>query len=184
MVESMWELENIGTERVANPIEYLQLRRRVGGAPWSACLVEYATGTEVPARFAATRPLEVLRDSFADAVHLRNDLFEKFLGCRPQRAANLVGDLLTARMQQFEPFPVRTSPHLATARRHPADWARAGVHPTAGVVPAVVPGGGHPGTGERARTRPGRPVAAHRAGRAGRRPGTGQGCRPPRRWPA
>jgi germacradienol/geosmin synthase len=61
MVESMWELENIGTERVANPIEYLQMRRRVGGAPWSACLVEYATGAEVPARFAATRPLEVLR---------------------------------------------------------------------------------------------------------------------------
>jgi germacradienol/geosmin synthase len=43
MVESMWELENIDAERVANPIEYLQLRRRVGGAPWSACLAEYAT---------------------------------------------------------------------------------------------------------------------------------------------
>jgi germacradienol/geosmin synthase len=70
MVESMWELENIDTERVANPIEYLQMRRRVGGAPWSACLVEYATGAEVPARFAATRPLEMLRDSLADAVHL------------------------------------------------------------------------------------------------------------------
>ena len=32
MVESMWELENIGDGRVANPIEYLQMRRRVGGA--------------------------------------------------------------------------------------------------------------------------------------------------------
>jgi len=229
MVESMWELENIDDERVANPIEYLQMRRRVGGAPWSACLVEYATAAEVPAPFAATRPLEVLRDSFSDAVHLRNDLFsyqrevtqegenanavlvfEKFLGYRPQQAADLVGDLLTARMQQFEhtavaevpalladrdaslaeaeavggyvkglqdwqsgchewharssrymnsgvtaptdpgvrtrgrqlsrvprqpghltvpalymPFPVRVSPHLALARRHTADWARA-----------------------------------------------------------
>jgi germacradienol/geosmin synthase len=229
MVESMWELENIEAERVANPIEYLQMRRRVGGAPWSACLVEYAAGAEVPARFEADRPLEVLRDSFSDAVHLRNDLFsyqrevteegenanavlvfERFLGYRPQRAADLVGDLLTSRMQQFEhtalaeipalladrgaspaeaaavggyakglqdwqsgghewharssrymnagaaapaepgvrtrarqhtrfpyqpagplavpamymPFPVRTSPHLATARRHAADWAR------------------------------------------------------------
>jgi hypothetical protein len=79
MAESMWELENIDAERVANPVEYLQIRRRVGGAPWSACLVEYATGAEVPARFAATRPLEVLRDSFSDAVHLRNDLFS----CQP-----------------------------------------------------------------------------------------------------
>jgi hypothetical protein len=33
MVESMWELENIDDERVANPIEYLQMRRHVGGAP-------------------------------------------------------------------------------------------------------------------------------------------------------
>jgi germacradienol/geosmin synthase len=48
MVESMWELENIDAERVANPIEYLQMRRRVGGAPWSACLVEYATGALSP----------------------------------------------------------------------------------------------------------------------------------------
>jgi Terpene synthase family 2, C-terminal metal binding len=50
MVESMWELENIHDERVTNPIEYLQMRRRVGGAPWSAYLVEYATGAEVPGR--------------------------------------------------------------------------------------------------------------------------------------
>jgi germacradienol/geosmin synthase len=52
MTESMWELENIDTERVANPIEYLQLRRRAGGAPWSACLAGYATG----AALAATVP--------------------------------------------------------------------------------------------------------------------------------
>jgi germacradienol/geosmin synthase len=135
MVESMWELENIDAERVANPIEYLQMRRRVGGAPWSACLVEYATGVEVPARFAATRPLEVLRDSFSDAVHLRNDLFsyqrevaeegenanavlvfEKFLGYRPQRAADLVGDLLTSRMQQFEHTAVAEVPALLADR--------------------------------------------------------------------
>jgi germacradienol/geosmin synthase len=146
MVESMWELENIDDERVANPIEYLQMRRRVGGAPWSACLVEYATGAEVPARFAATRPVEVLRDSFADAVHLRNDLFsyqrevteegenanavlvfEKFLGYRPQRAADLVGDLLTARMQQFEHTAVAEVPALLAERgAAPAEAAAVG----------------------------------------------------------
>jgi germacradienol/geosmin synthase len=49
MVESMWELENIDAGRVANPIEYVQMRRRVGGAPWSANLVEYAAGAEIPA---------------------------------------------------------------------------------------------------------------------------------------
>src|SRR3989442_711968 len=61
--------------RVDNPIEYVQMRRRVGGAPWSANLVEYAAGAEVPDGVAHTRPMRVLSDSFSDAVHLRNDLF-------------------------------------------------------------------------------------------------------------
>ena len=51
MVESMWELDNIDRGRIANPIEYVQMRRRVGGAPWSANLVEYAAGAEVPDRY-------------------------------------------------------------------------------------------------------------------------------------
>ncbi|MGI8333767.1 family 2 encapsulin nanocompartment cargo protein terpene cyclase [Actinomadura scrupuli] len=121
MVESMWELNNIDRGRIANPIEYVQMRRRVGGAPWSANLVEYAVGAEVPDRLAGTRPMRVLTDTFADAVHLRNDLFsyqrevqeegensnavlvfERFFDCSTQEAAELVNDLLTSRLQQFE----------------------------------------------------------------------------------
>src|ERR1700710_1669813 len=95
--------------------------RRVGGAPWSANLVEVAIGAEVPDHLAALRPLRVLRDTFSDGVHLRNYLFsyarggakegenanavlvfEQFLGVGTQRAADLVGELLTSRLQQFE----------------------------------------------------------------------------------
>jgi germacradienol/geosmin synthase len=120
MVESMWELDNIDRGRIANPIEYVQMRRRVGGAPWSANLVEYAAA-ELPDRLAATRPMQVLSDTFSDGVHLRNDLysyerevqeegensnavlvFERFFGCSTQEAAELVNDLLTSRLQQFE----------------------------------------------------------------------------------
>ncbi|MEV1238810.1 terpene synthase family protein [Nonomuraea sp. NPDC049750] len=119
--ESLWELSNINAGRVPNPIEYIEMRRKVGGAPWSAGLVEHAVGAEVPARVAGSRPMRVLRDAFADAVHLRNDLFsyqretqdegelsngvlvlEKFLGCTTQEAADAVNDLLTSRLQQFE----------------------------------------------------------------------------------
>ncbi|MBF8187617.1 germacradienol/geosmin synthase [Nonomuraea sp. K274] len=119
--ESLWELANINRGRVANPVEYIEMRRKVGGAPWSAGLVEHAVGAEVPARVAGTRPMRVLRDAFSDAVHLRNDLFsyqrevrdegelsngvlvlEKFLGSTTQEAANAVNDLLTSRLQQFE----------------------------------------------------------------------------------
>ncbi len=121
MVESMWELNNIDRGRIANPIEYVQMRRRVGGAPWSANLVEFAAGAEIPRWLADRRPMQVLSDTFSDAVHLRNDLysyqrevqeegensnavlvFEHFFGCSTQEAADLVNDLLTSRLQQFE----------------------------------------------------------------------------------
>jgi germacradienol/geosmin synthase len=135
MVESMWELENIDEGRVANPIEYVQMRRRVGGAPWSANLVEYAAGAEIPVRLAGSRPLQVLADTFADAVHLRNDLFsyqrevqeegensnavlvfERFFELPTQRAAELVNDLLTSRLQQFEHTALAEVPALLADR--------------------------------------------------------------------
>ncbi|MGY0231773.1 terpene synthase family protein [Longispora urticae] len=121
MVESMWELDNINRHRIANPMEYVEMRRRVGGAPWSANLVEVAAGAEIPDRLAGLRPLRVLRDTFSDAVHLRNDLFsyqrevqeegensnavlvlETFLGVSTQEAADLTNSLITSRLQQFE----------------------------------------------------------------------------------
>ncbi len=129
--ESIWELDNIQRNRVSNPIEYIEMRRKVGGAPWSAHLIEHVVNAEVPASVAATRPLQVLRDTFSDAVHLRNDLFsyqreveregenancvlvvERFLGCPTQTAANLTNDLLTSRLQQFENTAVAEVPAL------------------------------------------------------------------------
>ncbi|HEV2638545.1 MAG TPA: germacradienol/geosmin synthase [Actinocrinis sp.] len=131
MVESMWELDNISRDRIANPMEYVEMRRRVGGAPWSANLVEVAAGAEVPDRFAATRPLKVLRDTFSDAVHLRNDVFsyqrevqqegensnailvlEKFLEIPTQESADLVNSLITSRLQQFENTALVEIPQL------------------------------------------------------------------------
>ena len=73
--ESLWELANIRESRIPNPIEYIEMRRKVGGAPWSANLVEHAVAAEVPAEIAARRPMRVLVDTFADSIHLRNDLF-------------------------------------------------------------------------------------------------------------
>ena len=133
--ESLWELANINSDRVANPIEYVEMRRKVGGAPWSANLIEHACDAEVPAVIAASRPMQVLRDTFADAVHLRNDLFsyqrevhdegelsngvlvlERFLGCTAQQAADRVNDLLTSRLQQFEHTAFTELPALLDER--------------------------------------------------------------------
>lgn len=129
--ESRWELANITEGRVANPIEYIEMRRKVGGAPWSANLVEHAVQAQVPAELAVTRPLRVLCDTFSDGVHLRNDIFsyerevrsegenangilvvERFLGVETQAAAEIVNDLLTSRVQQFEYTAVTELPLL------------------------------------------------------------------------
>lgn len=129
--ESLWELANINSNRIANPVEYVEMRRKVGGAPWSANLVEYAANAEVPTEIAASRPMQVLRDCFADSVHLRNDIFsyqretekegevnngvlvfQRFFDCSIQQAANLVNDLLTSRLQQFEHTAVTELPSL------------------------------------------------------------------------
>jgi len=136
--ESLWELANISADRIANPIEYIDKRRKVGGAPWSANLVEHAASAEVPEAIAATRPLRVLADTFADAVHLRNDIFsyqretqvegevnngvlvfERFFGQTPQQAADAVNDLITSRMQQFEHTAVTELPLLFADRGVP-----------------------------------------------------------------
>ncbi|MFJ4928089.1 germacradienol/geosmin synthase [Streptomyces sp. NPDC088736] len=129
--ESMWELSNIDEGRIANPVEYIEMRRKVGGAPWSAGLVEYATA-EVPASVAGSRPLRVLMETFSDGVHLRNDLFsyqreveeegelsngvlvlETFFGCTTQQAAETVNDILTSRLHQFEHTALTEVPALA-----------------------------------------------------------------------
>ncbi|WP_393076936.1 germacradienol/geosmin synthase [Streptomyces sp. LN704] len=129
--ESMWELSNINEGRIANPVEYIEMRRKVGGAPWSAGLVEYATA-EVPAPVAGSRPLRVLMETFSDGVHLRNDLFsyqreveeegelsngilvlETFFGCTTQQAAETVNDILTSRLHQFEHTALTEVPALA-----------------------------------------------------------------------
>ena len=129
--ESAWELSNIDEARVPNPIEYIEMRRKVGGAPWSAHLVEHANFVEVPDRVAARRPLRVLRDTFADAVHLRNDLFsyereildegelancvlvlERFLDLDTQAAADLTNEILSSRLYQFEHTALTELPQL------------------------------------------------------------------------
>ncbi|CAM5228926.1 hypothetical protein SANTM175S_03991 [Streptomyces antimycoticus] len=137
--ESLWELSNINIHRVPNPVEYIEMRRKVGGAPWSAGLVEHAVGAEVPALIAGSRPMRVLRDAFADAVHLRNDLFsyqreiedegelsngvlvlETFLCCTTQEAADSVNELLTygcgSSRTPRSPSSARSSPSTAWTR--------------------------------------------------------------------
>jgi germacradienol/geosmin synthase len=141
---AMWELRCIDTDRIPNPLEYVRMRRQAGGAPWVAHLAEHALSAELPGRLAGERPLRMVADTFADAVHLRNDIFsyqretelegelangvlvlEEFLGMSPQEAADTTNDIITSRQHQFDDtvltgLPVLYADHAATAAEQAA----------------------------------------------------------------
>jgi germacradienol/geosmin synthase len=128
--EFLWEVANHSRRRIANPIEYIALRRRTGGTPWSADLVEHALAGELAPGLMDARPLQILRDIFADTVGLHNDIVsyakeveegainngvmvvEHFLRCDLQQAVDTVNDLLTARLCEFERVAVTMLPPL------------------------------------------------------------------------
>lgn len=117
---TLQEIDDTDHGWAPNPINYvIDVRRKAGGMNLVACLIEHAHGVEVSSEIASTRPLSVLKDTFADAVGLRNDILsyrkelcageingvmvaERFLGCGLQRAVDIVNELVTSRMQQFE----------------------------------------------------------------------------------
>ncbi|WP_117208702.1 terpene synthase family protein [Allorhizocola rhizosphaerae] len=135
--EPLYRLARLTHGRTVDPVEYIGMRRKDGGALWAADMVEHAAGTELPARIVLSRPIQILRDTFADAVHLLNDIFsyqreaeeetgapsnsvlltERFLGCTPQQAADVVNDLLNSRLHQFENTVVAELPVLYEENR-------------------------------------------------------------------
>ncbi len=107
-------------DRILDIVEYITLRRKVGGVFWSADLVEHSLAAEIPPDIYDKRPIRVLNDTFADSVGLRNDIIsyqrdidegkvnncvivaENFLNTGIQEAVNFVNDLVTSRLYQFE----------------------------------------------------------------------------------
>jgi hypothetical protein len=119
--DALWELANIGRRRVPNLPEYLRQRRGSGGGRWIADMVEVICHAELPPKLVGTQVHQTLRDSFGDAAFLRNDLFsydrevqlenetsnsvlvlQQWLQADPQRAAEGVNQMITARMVAFE----------------------------------------------------------------------------------
>ncbi|MBD2412139.1 hypothetical protein FACHB389_03745 [Nostoc calcicola FACHB-389] len=107
-------------ERILDPIEYIKVRRIISGMIWSADLVEHSLAAEIPPDIYDKRPIRVLNDIFCDTVGIRNDIIsyqkdidegrvnncvmvaEHFLNTSIQEAVNLVNDLVTSRLYQFE----------------------------------------------------------------------------------
>ncbi len=70
-----WELANVKHQRVPDPIEYLDTRRRTGGGAFFVTLARYAGGDAVPASLLDTEHLRGIADAVIDSALLRNDIF-------------------------------------------------------------------------------------------------------------
>lgn len=110
-----------GAGEAPDPVAHIETRRWTGPARWSARLVEHALDVRTPPELVRARPLRELNDAFEDAVHLRDDLasigngvlvVERFVGCDARRAAEIAGELLTARVRRFEDLAATELPRL------------------------------------------------------------------------
>jgi geranylgeranyl diphosphate synthase type I len=115
------ELRQAGVRHTADPVEYLEMRRKANGGRVASCLAEFARGAELPPVVADGPTMRALVDAVNDSAVLLNDIFsydreaadpaetanmvlvlQKYLGCDPQRAVAATNDMLTARLRQFE----------------------------------------------------------------------------------
>jgi germacradienol/geosmin synthase len=117
----LWELDNQRMNRIPDPVDYVEMRRRTFGSDLTMSLSRIARMDALPTAVYETRPVRSLENSAVDCASLLNDMFSyrkeiefegevhnavlvvrNFLGCDQDRAFEVVNDLLTARMNQFE----------------------------------------------------------------------------------
>jgi germacradienol/geosmin synthase len=117
----IWELANMAQNRIPDPVDYIEMRRKTFGSDLTKSLSRLSHGNRVPAQVYRARPVQALESSAADCACLINDLYsyqkeiqfegeihncvlvvQNFLDTDPARAMGIVNDLITARMQEFE----------------------------------------------------------------------------------
>lgn len=125
------EIVYISEDCVPNPIDYIDTRRASGGVLWTATLVEYAEAVDIAPDVYDSRPIRVVTETFADWLHLSNDIisyqkdvenegvtnngvhvFQEFLNIDLQQAVDTVNDLTTSRLHQFENTKITELPIL------------------------------------------------------------------------
>jgi germacradienol/geosmin synthase len=117
----VWELENQTQQRIPDPIDYVEMRRKTFGADLIMHLAAFTRPDSVPPEVYQTGVLRELETAVHDYNSFANDLFsyqkevefdgewhnivlvvEHFLDVDRLRARDIVAQLMTARMRQFE----------------------------------------------------------------------------------
>ncbi len=122
MIDSwVWELENQIANRIPDPIDYIEMRRKTFGSDMTASLARLAAAEVVPEEIYQTRVMRELETAAQDYACFTNDLFsyqkeiefegelhnmvlvvENFLDVDRVTARAVVLDLMNERMRQFE----------------------------------------------------------------------------------
>jgi germacradienol/geosmin synthase len=117
----LWELDNQRLNRIPDPVDYIEMRRRTFGSDLTMSLSRISHGRRVPPEVYRSRPVRSMENAAADYACLLNDVFsyqkeiqfegevhnavlvvESFLGCDKETAVQIVNNLMTARMEQFQ----------------------------------------------------------------------------------
>ncbi len=118
---NVWELSNRAHDWVPDPIEYVEMRRETVAAEFGADLIEYGLDAEIPIRIYRSQAMGAAIRAFSDWAGLQNDICSypkeseledevnngvviamEFLTVDAQQGVELVNDVLTARLEQFE----------------------------------------------------------------------------------
>ena len=142
----VWELSNQAQNRIPDPIDYIEMRRKTFGSDLTMSLSRLAHSGSAPADVYRLRPVVAMENAAADYACLLNDVFsyqkeiqfegeihnavlvvQNFLDCDAAEAMRVVGELMNARMRQFQhivgtELPALTATlHLGSAARDAID---------------------------------------------------------------
>jgi germacradienol/geosmin synthase len=127
----VWEVANQSVNRVPDPVDYIEMRRQTFGSDMTASLARFEHDDVVPPELYQTRVMRELETAAFDYAGFLNDLFsyqkeiefegeahnlvavvENFLNVDRLAARDVVADLMTERMRQFEHLVAEGLPAL------------------------------------------------------------------------
>jgi len=107
--------------RIPDPIDYVEMRRKTFGSDLTMSLSRLSQGGEIPMEIYYSRPMRSLENAAADFACFCNDIFsyqkeiefegeihnlvlvvQHFMNCDIPRGVEIVNNLMTARIQQFQ----------------------------------------------------------------------------------
>ena len=71
----VWELANQIQNRIPDPIDYIEMRRKTFGSDLTMSLSRLSQGSEIPMEIYSTRSMRSLENSAADFACFTNDIF-------------------------------------------------------------------------------------------------------------